>query len=394
MTLVLDLTAPGPRMHALVVGVGDYPHCRDGSSEERPPSTAASIGDNYSQLLSTPASALAVAEWLLEHQRNDPVAPLGSLDVLVSARTTASVNGTEVERACHDNLRPRILNWLNRCNEHPDNVGLFFFTGHGHALETDQLLLLDDFATPGRPAFDGAFPLRNTHAAFLAACTARTVCFFVDACRTDAVEGLQSTAPLGRALLDSPARLPGARDAPLILSTSADASAYGDPEGVTRFTSALLGALSGLAAERRAPDGAWVVTTDLRPALQKLMNPPRDTGEPERQPQYPQETGTPLGGVIRQLPGPPQVTFTLGCQPREALLDAHLELTPFGRPAERLTRSPRPGRWRNDAPAGHYDYSATFTAASSYARADDRLFLVPPHLDYDMPCRAIPQEPA
>jgi hypothetical protein len=380
-------------MHALVIGVGDYPHCPGGDSHQPPLGTAAAIGELYSQLLSTPASALTVAEWLLEHQENDAVAPLGSLDVLVSARQTTVVNGTEVERACHDSVRTRILSWLERCNEHPQNVALFFFTGHGYALETDQLLLLDDFATPGKPAFDGAFPLRDTHAAVLSACTARTVCFFVDACRTATAEDLLSTPPRGRALLDAPAGLPGARDAPLILSTSAGASAYGDADGLTRFTSALLGALSGQAAERRGPDGAWVVTTHLLPVLQQLTSPLNDTGGTGDGRQHPQETGTPLGGVIRQLAQPPKVPFTLGCRPREALIDAHLELTPFSRPAERLSRPPRPERWQDHAPAGHYDYSATFTAAS-YTKADDRLFLAPPHVDYDLPCEAFPEDPA
>lgn len=390
MTLVFHRRASGPQMHALVVGVGDYPYCRGAESPRPSEGVGATMGELYSQLLSTPASARMVADWLVEHQADDTVAPLGSVDLLVSARRTTTLNGTEVKRADHDNVRTSMLSWLERCNEHPQNVALFFFTGHGYALETDQLLLLDDFATPGKPAFDGAFPLRDTHAAVLSACTARTICFFVDACRTATAENLLSTPPRGRALLDAPPGLPAVRDAPLILSTSAGASAYGDPEGVTRFTSALLGALSGQAAERRGPDGDWVITTHLLPVLQQLINPPRNAGGAGEETQHPQETGTPLGGVIRQLAQPPTIPFTLGCRPREALLEAHLELTPFSRPAERLSRPPRPERWHDRAPAGHYDYSATF--AASYAKADDRLFLAPPQVDYDLPCEAFPKD--
>ncbi|MEU5705113.1 caspase family protein [Streptomyces aurantiacus] len=396
MTLVFRRPGTGPQMHALVIGVGDYPYCQGGDSHVPPRSAAGAVGELYSQLLSTPASALKVAEWLLEHQADDAVAPLGSLDVLVSARGTRSVNGTDVQRACHDNVRTQLLGWLERCDEHPQNVALFFFTGHGYALETDQLLLLDDFATPGRPAFDAAFPLRDTYAAVLSACTARTVCFFVDACRTATAENLLSAPPRGRALLDAPPALPGARDAPLILSTSAGASAYGDPNGLTRFTSSLLAALSGQAAERRNPDGAWVVTSHLHRPILELSNRPedlKDTPKGEDGRQHPQETGTPLGGVIRQLAQPPEVPFTLGCDPREALLDAHLELTSFTKPLERRSRPPLPELWTDKAPAGHYDYSATFPAAS-YAKADGRLFLVPPLFAWDLLCETLPEEPA
>jgi hypothetical protein len=393
MTLVFEQVRNAPQMHALVIGVGDYRFCKDGSRYQRPKEGAApSVAHEYTQLLSTPVSACTVAEWLLEHQRDDPVAPLGSLDVLVSAADPVVVAGTGVQRASHGGLQARIGPWLERCNRHPQNVAFFFFTGHGYALDTDQLLLLDDVGTPGKPFFNGAFPLPDTRAAVLAACHARTVCFFIDACRTGEAKDLLATPPRGQALLDAPPGLPGPRDAPLILSTADGASAYGDPRGLTRFTVALLDALSGLAAEQQGPEGYWDVTTHLLPVLHKLTKRRRTDAVAAGAAQVPQEAGTPQGGVIRRLAGPPAVPFTLWCRPREALLEAHLGLVPDRRPDDRLSRSPKPERWQDRVPAGHYDYSAQF-AAGSYPDSECRLFLLPPHVEYDLPCDAAPGEP-
>ena len=60
MTTVFERTTGGPAMHALVIGVGRYPYGGAG---------AGGLLGGLTTVTSPPASALAVAEWLMAGRR-------------------------------------------------------------------------------------------------------------------------------------------------------------------------------------------------------------------------------------------------------------------------------------------------------------------------------------
>ena len=158
MTAVLLEAGTGPRTHAFVVGVGHYPHCAELASTTRAGRLAQEIGP----LTTAPASALAVAQWLLDNMREDPVAPLGSLEVLISAQQPAVVDAIEVEAARFDNTREAFWRWKARCDTNERNVALFYFCGHGWE-RSDQVLLLEDLGVRPHAFFENAVNFRRTY---------------------------------------------------------------------------------------------------------------------------------------------------------------------------------------------------------------------------------------
>ena len=74
MTLVFQSPdgLEGARTHVLVIGVGRYPHLKDGSGRV--------LENHYGlgQLTSPPLSAAAIADWFVGAPFRNPAAPLGS----------------------------------------------------------------------------------------------------------------------------------------------------------------------------------------------------------------------------------------------------------------------------------------------------------------------------
>jgi hypothetical protein len=77
VTIVFDDKADEPRTHALVIGVGTYHHLPGGDGEP----LKKDFG--LTQLRSPPISAREITSWLL-NCLNNPAAPLGSVDLLLS----------------------------------------------------------------------------------------------------------------------------------------------------------------------------------------------------------------------------------------------------------------------------------------------------------------------
>ena len=70
-----------PGTHALIIGVGGYPHLPGGTG---PTIADPTMFAGLTQLTSPPASAVALAEWLVAADAERWVAPLASVDLLVS----------------------------------------------------------------------------------------------------------------------------------------------------------------------------------------------------------------------------------------------------------------------------------------------------------------------
>ena len=113
MTLVYKAPAVGPGTHALVVGVGDYPHLHRGGTNLVPPEHG-----NVAQPTSPPQSARAVATWLLTAYAND-TRMLQSLELLISDPLSAHFNMPDgrtpsIGRATFAGMDKAVKDWKER----------------------------------------------------------------------------------------------------------------------------------------------------------------------------------------------------------------------------------------------------------------------------------------
>lgn len=359
MTTVFEEFGDGPRTHAFVIGVGEYPYC----ATFKGGGPLASVVRSFTPVKSPPRSARAVADWLVKHQTGNDFAPLGSVELLISGES-------DVDAPTRPHVKQAFHRWYERCDEREDNVALFFFSGHGCAKE-DQLILLEDFGSSQYNPFDEALQVGVLHRG-MERCKARVQCYFVDACRTVPNELLEVDSIHAYALIQ-PLLPRNPAEAPIYYATEPGALAQGAEAGPTPFTKALLQALEGGAAINT--DGPWEVRTDL---MARAMNAAVEweTGK------WPgiSVSGDHHGRTFRYVPGAPLVPFRLGCTPREALERASLTIT--SRTAE-ASRGPAPAIWEDETEAAIYTFNASFQGNS----CEDHVSIYPPNRTFDLPVR-------
>jgi hypothetical protein len=331
----------------LVIGVGGYRHLEGG---EEPGEQNLGLG----QLTSPALSARAIADWLLE-EFNNPDAPLGTLELLISPppkpkRGRRAPRGVErarraardVEPATMANVEAAFRRWFNRCNADEGNVALFFFCGHG-VRKTNLFLLLEDFGADPLQLFHNAIDFEGVHRGLASQCRARVQCLFADACRQVAPEVLELIDPRGESFLDGRHDVFFPEDAPLFYSTMPTQSAYGLSDEPTLYTQALLCALRG-GAGRKVGD-RWVVTTSyLQGGILAAMD--RISRQQGIEDQEPTSGGHLSGGsVINVLPQEPLVAVKVSLRPLPAAERAVLSLTSVADPGRRQVRRKRKGDW-------------------------------------------------
>ncbi len=106
-----------------------------------------------------------------------------------------------VDEATHDKIKSAFANWYRRLNAREDNVGFFYFCGHG-VEASDRYLLPADFGSNDLDWTEHIIDFTLTHNN-MDKCRAGTQCFFLDCCRDRPLD-LQSAAasgPVGRPLL-------------------------------------------------------------------------------------------------------------------------------------------------------------------------------------------------
>lgn len=146
--LVHEQGVTGAATHALVVGVGAYPHLVGGGQH------LTTDNEGMGQLTSPQASARAFARWQFK-MRYLPK-PLASLALLLSEESKQSFSNpcTGVEHpiasATFEHVRDAVKAWKDRgdqggCNS--ENRLIFFFSGHGICQGPDMALLLEDFGS-------------------------------------------------------------------------------------------------------------------------------------------------------------------------------------------------------------------------------------------------------
>jgi hypothetical protein len=298
---VIEMPSPSTGVCALIIGVGHYTSL-----------AAYKLND----VSSATVSALEFGSWVLEHLKY-PNLELKYVDMLISAAgdLDPDVRQDYLQRiqmhqpswgystATMQEIKSAIKAWAAACNESENNIGIFYFCGHGVELKRVIALLAGDFDSENQNFTDGSLDLLLFHQA-TASFKAKHKYFFVDSCRTTPwkVSNLSVITPnpvLSPETLDHPG------DAPLYLATQGGESAWGLPNKPAQFTEAILISLAGAGASQGVDkyQGDWVVTSSqLMSAIGKVLKLKYDYEKGTKQ--APDPAGPyPVFDTVFHLPG-------------------------------------------------------------------------------------------
>ncbi len=352
--LVHEVKTEGPATHAIVIGVGRYPHLLDGSGPLTP------SNEGMGQLTSTTVSARAIATWLIANL-NDPNTPLASVCLLLSEVTPTPfgnpVTGAadEVPPATMANVEDAIKEWAERGNQDIRDRLLFFYSGHGMARDPDLALLLEDYGADDANPLKAAISFREFRVG-MDKFKATQQCFFLDACRV-ATERMLTLGYRGEPIfLPDPyaESLGRTRKAPVFYSTLEGADAYSKAGQPSPFADGLIQALSGAGSDDS--EGEWQVTTPgLRDAIEFFMERATEQGYPEARVPAADELTT---FTIHYLSAKPKSRVLVRTKPVEAGAEARLEYLD----ADDQAIAGIPGRLGDwlELPVGDYVFRLTF----------------------------------
>lgn len=374
-TFRLDET-PGPGTHVFIIGVGAYPHLKDGTGSINPHHR------EMGQLTSPPLSALAMLEWM-DMTLNNPEAPLKSIEVLISQPTPATYTDSlglsqQIDPATWQYVTNAAQAWRTRANSDTDNVAIFYFCGHGLGDGVGTYLLLGDAGSD----FDVLRSSLHVQSFRLAmgSCAAKKQIYLIDACRTvdlatvlNPHQGPQFVLPPGNVL----EVFRGSN--PVLYSARFGEPAFGNEGEISDFTKALLQGLTRFAVFR--PKGSyWAVSPhELQKAVAALM----DDFSSKPQCQADGISGT--GFQLHRLEGNPDVVVHISLDKEQANHLAELSHTATG---VTVVRENRAHPWRTEAPYGTCSVKASFATQSGLTATTVATFLIPPfqHIELEITC--------
>lgn len=365
--IVHEDSAAQPATHALLVGVGRYPHLI-GGGDDLPYAKHGGMG----QLTSPPLSAVEFAKWLISSFKY-PAKPLGSVALLAAGvddidfihPNTHAV--TTLEDPTFANLRVAAREWKARGDSSPENLMLFFFCGHGIAHGPDQALLLQDFGGDPDAALDSALDFRRFHLG-MECCRARHQCFFIDACRTADSNIIDAAGYAGQPIFTPTTRrdreLP-MRQKPAFYSTFAGERAQSRTSEISLFTDALLRAFEGGGADNTEGEW-WIDTNQLQKTVQFMMDRAHEQG-------FPRAQISPVDHMsmfpLHQLAADPVVPVAIGCRPASWNEQATLF---WSRHGEIERRPPEDKDWDTVLQLGDYTFGAQLPPGQPAPQPEDR----------------------
>jgi hypothetical protein len=112
----------GPGIHALVIGIGNYPKGRAGQA--------------FLDLVGAAAGAANFATFLAEEFHDPGDRPVRTIRLLLSPTEAERadhpvISGARWHPALYDDIGYALDDWSSDCNDHPDNVGILYVGGHG-----------------------------------------------------------------------------------------------------------------------------------------------------------------------------------------------------------------------------------------------------------------------
>jgi len=344
------IDAKSPATHAIVIGVGGYPHLHGGSG------SLADLNGGLKQLSSPPASAREVCDWLLE-SFNNPGKPLASVSMLISEQdgqpeyTHAKLTRPFTPQvASFRHVKSAVREWKKLGDLNEENLVLFFFCGHGVAGGLDQMtLLLADYGEDNDMPMDGAIDFSALRRG-MAQCKASQQCFFVDACRTHSDIATKTTAT-GQIIIQDNIVRPYASDwnVAVIYSTLGGEKAYGRKNKPSFYTEELISGLNGAGSNKRNGKGVWrVSTSELHAAVHRGLSLRGHKLKP------------PLIEAsyfeFHQLQNDPVVPVAVYCSNDDDTSQAVFRCLKSGH--EVSSRPPEADKWFTRIPFGFYDFQA------------------------------------
>lgn len=361
------IAAESPATHAIVIGVGSYPHLVNGSG------ALADLNGGMRQLSSPPTSAYEIATWLLD-KFNNPDKPLASISMLISddalkQYTHARLDQTFTPQMANlFHIKKAVREWKTLGDLNEDNLMLFFFCGHGVAGGIEQVtLLLSDYGEDNSMPMDGALDFSAMKRG-MSQCAASQQCFFIDACRTRANIATATTATGQQIIQDNLKRdFDSDLSLAVIYATLDGEKAYGRVNKPSFYTEELIIGLNGAGSNKRNGKGVWRVSTnDLHSAVHrgltlrgdKLKSPIAESSIFE----------------FHELQQDPVVPIAVYCTDESDTDLATFRCLKAGNEIKR--RLPEENEWYTDIPFGNYDFEAEVDARKGQ-RKDE--IVMPPY---------------
>jgi len=330
MTLLFDQREAlrgKPGLHALIVGISEYPHLTQANA-------------HWLGLSSNSSGAITgyrIYQWLIQHQQH-LVAPLATCRLMISPsaeETKMEPRLQELAVSCNvDDFLRSVNEWRRDAQERKENITLLYFVGNGFELsKSNPIIMLQNFGDGIGPALRGGVTATNLFYGMGPTSEqpdiARTQLYFIDTDRVypsrvfQSYEEINTTAafdalPLG---IDD-------RDAAIFYSTSSGKAAYAYNGEATFFSLALLKCLEGAAAVPGETDQEGTLRWQV--SITSLMN-----GLNQVLPALIQDSGVDqlfeVGGQVRDsiicyLDAPPVVDLAIEVDPIEALAVSHVEM--------------------------------------------------------------------
>jgi hypothetical protein len=369
----------GPRLHALIVGVADYPYMQKGRAG---PTKQATLTYGLGQVRSPKPSAMAVAKWLVEKYDNPIGIELGSVELLVSPDgqwDDGSGVTQHVDEPTFGNIQTAVNEWFERCNARTDNIALFYFCGHGMSDKGLQFLLPQDFGDPDERRGPWAncidFDQFKTN---MGICDARTQLFFVDAC-SDSPSLLKEKPAKGESLIPE-GKVGRPPEALMVINAAAPGKKVDVPAGseLTCLAEALLKCLNGSAARSDDEDaGPWIVHTEsLRGILPEMTCIVGNRYKTVQSP-APYGWGRPLS--LHQ-PNPPKAFVKLDCS---ASVREHAEFRLVQGLKEHPAERGEPLPWYADLEFGEWELTMSFGPVTRKTKLKSRPPFTSKMVEYD-----------
>lgn len=355
--------------HAIVIGVGDYPHLNGGSGNKT------NLHGGLKQLSSPAESARAFTDWLLT-EFNNPAKPLATVSLLISdTDDTTEYHHPKlavpviVEKANIGNVKKAVREWKAYGDKNEDNLVMFFFCGHGVARGLDWLtLLLSDYGESDDIPMEGALDFTAFRRG-MAQCKASEQCYFIDSCRKTSDIATRTTETGTSIVQDSQNRPDSYADLKyaVFYSTLGGEAAYGRKNKPSYYTEELIKGLNGTGSNNRNGDGKWrVSTSELNMAIHWGLSL---LGEKIKVPM-----STLVQFEFHELLHEPVVPVTIYCEPRTDNRLATFSCNQNEHTVE--TRGPDETDWLVDIPHGRYDFLAQIDARKG-ERKDESI--MPPY---------------
>jgi hypothetical protein len=382
--LVYEDNFGGPATHALIIGVGQYAHLKDGGGR-----FSDAYNNGMEQLSSPPVSAREFANWLIKSYNPPKCEPavrkLGSIAMLVSDKDSQIYSlpsgGTiNLERASSFNVLEAISGWDERANNLDDNMTMLFFCGHGAMEESDTALLLEDFAADDRDPMAGALDfsalLRGMHK-----CKAQRQVYFIDACRKS-IRATRDEESMGKIFRPGNRHgIPGKKTLLAVYySTLAWESAYCQENEVSQFTGALLKAFSSAAGNYEG-DGKWrIYTGTLKSGTDALLR-----REAEKHPDFEQvpAAGETTTFLLHELEHEPLIPVFVYCDPSDVAAEYELTCTVLNQD-KKYHRGAKWG-WDLELPApGSYNFTVSPITDPAKKVTKEKVLIIPTHAKVEM----------